>query len=114
MLQATVDILPMETCASLVPQATGSPTLWGLNQTCTSDTFGDEQYSGGCQGDSGGPLAVNVQGRWEVWGATSYGNFFCHTGTSLSGVWAMVLGNDPPGSVRSWIIDVTGGECPRN
>ena len=102
-LQAFVDIIQPATCYALFPSS------WGNNQICTGDSYGDGQLSGGCQGDSGGPLAVEVSaGRYEVWGATSYGKVTCDTSTGTSGVWAMAWG------VRSWIVDVTGGECPRS
>ena len=108
LLQASVDIMPLEQCPALLQNA-GLPPLWGSNQICVSDIYGDGQQSGGCQGDSGGPLAVQLTaGYWEVWGATSYGTINCNSGTGLSGVWAMVYG------VQSWIEDITGGECPRN
>ena len=108
LLQANVDIVNPAICRDAFPG-------WGPNQICTSDAYGDGQFSGGCQGDSGGPLSVQVsEGVYEVWGATSYGKGTCDTSSGTSGVWAMAFGNNPSGSVRSWIVSVTGGECPRS
>ena len=67
---------------------------------------GTVRGSGACQGDSGGPIVVNVNGAYEVWGATSYGIQTCDS--EIAGVWAMLQG------VYWWIVNVTGGGCPRN
>ena len=55
-------------------------------------------------------LAVRVGGRYEVWGATSWGNALCYVGANWlrkGSVFAMVYG------VRDWIEEVSGGSCPR-
>merc|ERR1712224_565626 len=79
---------------------------WGPNQICTGP---DSTGAGACQGDSGGPIAIQFpSGAYEVWGATSHGVPTCDTRYGTSGVWAEAWG------VRSWIISVTGGGCPRS
>ena len=51
------------------------------------------------------------EGRWEVWGAASYGGTTCLLAWAVpaldkGAVFAMVYG------VREWIEKVTGGSCP--
>ncbi|MEU8421691.1 snapalysin family zinc-dependent metalloprotease [Micromonospora sp. NPDC048835] len=72
----------------------------GTYEICTNNTNGN---SGACYGDSGGPQVRQVNGVWNVIGATSRAgnnNSTCATGPSIY--------VDLP-SIRSWISTQVGG-----
>jgi len=52
-----------------------------------------------CQGDSGGPLVCETDGKWSIYGATSWGRGCA--GASYPGIWARVH------TVLGWISEVT-------
>merc|ERR1740123_1858847 len=57
-----------------------------------------------CQGDSGGPLVCESNGRWSVFGATSWGRGCA--GANYPGVWARVHHE------LDWIQDILDGNEP--
>jgi len=72
----------------------------GTYEICTNNTNGN---SGACYGDSGGPQVRQINGVWNLIGATSRSgnnNSTCATGPSIYG--------DLP-SIRSWINTQVGG-----
>ncbi|WP_425413288.1 S1 family peptidase [Micromonospora rosaria] len=72
----------------------------GPYEICTNNTNGN---SGACYGDSGGPQVRQINGVWNLIGATSRAgnnNSTCATGPSIYG--------DLP-SIRSWINTQVGG-----
>lgn len=58
-----------------------------------------------CSGDSGGPVIAQVGGRWQVWGAVSFGPGGVNCEDRPYSVEAAVY------SVRSWIGQNAGAEC---
>jgi len=62
---------------------------------------GGETKLSGCHGDSGGPLVCNVNGKWELHGAVSWGSGNCDS-KQLYTVFSKVLTN------MNWILSKTG------
>lgn len=74
--------------------------IYSSTEICTNNTNGN---SGACYGDSGGPQVRQINGRWNLIGATSRAgnnNSTCATGPSIYG--------DLP-AIRTWINSTVGG-----
>jgi snapalysin len=74
--------------------------IYSATEICTNNTNGN---SGACYGDSGGPQVRQINGRWNLIGATSRAgnnNSTCATGPSIYG--------DLP-AIRTWINTQVGG-----
>ena len=74
--------------------------IYSSTEICTNNTNGN---SGACYGDSGGPQVRQINGRWNLIGATSRAgnnNSTCATGPSIYG--------DLP-AIRTWINTQVGG-----
>lgn len=76
---------------------------------CAQGKREDGRIVDACQGDSGGPLVCRSNGRWTVYGATSWGRGCA--GANYPGVWARVP------EVLDWIQNLLDGnepepECP--
>jgi len=55
---------------------------------CAQGRTADGKVTDACQGDSGGPLVCESDGRWTVYGATSWGRGCA--GENYPGIWARV------------------------
>lgn len=62
--RASVEIYSDEYCGGVYDPYSSDLMVCATGPSFTTDT---------CQGDSGGPLAINVGGRWEIHGITSFG-----------------------------------------
>jgi len=71
---------------------------------CAQGRTSDGNIVDACQGDSGGPLVCESDGRWNVYGATSWGRGCA--GAQFPGVWARVHTAVP------WINDMMAGNFP--
>lgn len=74
---------------------------------CAQGTKGDDGFIDACQGDSGGPLVCEVNGKWVLHGATSWGRGCA--GENYPGIWAKITNQ------LSWIEDMMENppEAPR-
>jgi len=83
---------------------------FGYSRSQIDDTMICAQGSSGggivdaCQGDSGGPLVCESNGRWSVYGATSWGRGCA--GANYPGVWARVH------KELDWIQNLLDGNEP--
>jgi len=71
---------------------------------CAQGRNANGSISDACQGDSGGPLVCESNGKWAVYGATSWG-YGC-AGATHPGVWARVH------EELDWIEDIMAGIVP--
>jgi secreted trypsin-like serine protease len=62
--RASVEISSDDYCDGVYGSYSADLMVCATGPSFTTDT---------CQGDSGGPLAINVDGRWEIHGITSFG-----------------------------------------
>lgn len=81
-----------------------------LSSGCTDDfdptkeiCLGDKPNTGACYGDSGGPSVRQVNGRWELTGATSRAG----QGQDTCGTAPAIYMNVP--AYKNWINQTTGG-----
>jgi len=81
--EAEVEIHPQHDCAKSNGHGSILPSM-----ICAQGRSPDGKVTDGCQGDSGGPLVCEVQGKWILFGATSWG-FGC-ADAAKPGVWARV------------------------
>jgi len=81
--EAEVTILPQHECE----RKNGEHNIMD-NMICAQGRNSEGKITDGCQGDSGGPLVCEVDGKWFIFGATSWG-FGC-ADEAKPGVWARV------------------------
>jgi len=90
--EAAVNIVPNSQCSQ---DYDGGITS---NMLCAQGKNSNNEVTDACQGDSGGPLVCEVNGKWEVHGATSWGAGCASA--SHPGVWARVSHE------MSWVTSV--------
>lgn len=81
--EATVDILHQSDCK----RKNGHDTI-NENMICAQGKNPQGEIVDACQGDSGGPLVCETNGKWVIYGATSFGEGCARA--NKPGVWARV------------------------
>jgi len=99
--EAEVDIISNEDC---VTKFGYSGSLIDESMICAQGRSADGKIRDACQGDSGGPLVCESNGKWSVYGATSWGRGCA--GANYPGVWARVS------EVNDWVDAVLSGNAP--
>lgn len=99
--EAEVDIISNEAC---VTDFGYSRSSIDESMICAQGRTDDGKIRDACQGDSGGPLVCETDGKWTVYGATSWGRGCA--GATYPGVWARV------NEVNDWVDAVLSGNPP--
>merc|ERR1719203_1424986 len=99
--EAVVKTISTESCANDYEYDTCKVTS---NMVCAQGATADGRIVDACTGDSGGPLVCEANGRWTLYGITSWGAGCA--GPNHPGVWSNVHGE------MDWIQDVLAGNEP--
>jgi len=99
--EAPVDIVSNEDCVGKFGYHSSQISNAML---CAQGKTADGRVRDACQGDSGGPLVCEHEGRWTVYGATSWGRGCA--GENFPGVWARVHHE------KAWIEAILDGYEP--
>jgi len=91
--QAQMPIISTGQCAYFMRRVARLPI--GSSNLCSG--YGRTRVSG-CQGDSGGPFVCQINGKWELHGAVSWGSQDCSSRYNEYTVYANIF------NLKSWIL----------
>jgi len=99
--KAPVGIISNDDCVDIFGYR---PSQIDDSMLCAQGRLPDGLITDACQGDSGGPLVCKSNGRWTVYGATSWGNGCAQE--NYPGIWARVH------TEVAWVEHIVSGGEP--